>query len=161
VLRTDGAVIGNPWRSKDPALQDLPVLEWVLLSLPIIASPQTESWTGRRGVPPLGQYRLGIDLPLRYEWADPVGREIRSSGFLQRESVKLAENFRGLLQLDHSGKAIFSSTGTLEDASVELRVFFRPEDGSEIRAVYRSRMRCAECPTPATPPSVRPDGPEG
>jgi hypothetical protein len=136
-------------------------MEWVLLSLPVIASPQKRSWTGRRTVPPLGQYRLGIDLALRYEWADPIGRQVRSSGFLQRESVKLAENFHGLLQLDHSGEATLSSTGMLEAASVELRVFFRPEDGDAIRALYRSRLHCAECPTAAEPSPGGSGTPEG
>jgi hypothetical protein len=160
VVQSDGALVGDPWRSRDPALQDLPLIEWILLALPIIGGPEESSWTGRRSIPPLGQYQLGSDIPLRFEWADPIGRQIRSSGFLQRQSVTLADGFSGLLQLDHTGQATLFPTGALERAKVELRVFFRPEDGADIRALYRAHLRCAECPATEDPSGGAPT-PEG
>jgi hypothetical protein len=160
VLRSDGALVGSLWHSREASLGDLPLMEWILLALPIVSDAEGRSWTGRRPVPPLGQYELGIEIPLRFERADAFGREIRSSGSVRREALELAEGFRGLLEITYAGEASLSPAGAIDEARLQLHALFRDEQGGEVRAHYRARLRCADCGAAVNPPPEGSDTPK-
>jgi hypothetical protein len=160
VLRSDGVLVGSPWHSREASLGDLPLMEWILLALPIVSDTEGRSWTGRRPVPPLGQYQLGIEIPLRFERNDASGSEIRSSGAVRREALELAEGFRGLLELDYAGEASLSPAGAIGEARLQLQALFRDEQGGEVRAQYRARLRCADCGPAVNPPPEGSDTPK-
>ena len=161
VVRSDGVLVGSPWHSREATLRDLPLMGWILLALPIVSDSEDRTWTGRRPVPPLGQYRLGIDIPLRFERVDALGQEIRSSGFVRRDTIELAEGYRGLLELDFAGEASLSPAGAVREARLQLQAIFRAEQGHEIRAHYRARLRCADCRPAVNPAPEGSDTPEG
>jgi hypothetical protein len=162
VLAADGRMLGDPWRSQEPILQDLPLIEWVALALPVLGGPEGGSWNGRRPLPPLGQYRLGMELSVRYEWSrDDGGTVIRSASGIERASVELARGFRGSLQIESRGEASLAD-GFVEIAHVDLRALFRAEDDSEVRSSYRVRLRCSDCDQPTiNPPTEGSDRPGG
>jgi hypothetical protein len=159
VVAPDGTLLGDPWRTKEPALGDLPVVEWILLAFPVAAPPETRSWNARRPIPALGQYRLGIEIPIRFERA--AEDRVRAAGVVQRASVELAPGYRGSLTVEHRGEATLGSSGRIEEAHVELHSRFAPEEGKEVRSVYRVRItrgNSAETINPSPPPSDTPEG---
>ncbi len=159
-LDASGRTLADPWRSLEPVLQDLPLVEWIALVLPVLGHPGG-SWNGSRSLPPLGQYRLGIDLPVRYEATEEGGRlRVRSAAGAQRTSIELTRGYRGALQLDGQGEAILGD-GFVESAHFDLRTLFRAEDDSEVRSSYLVRLRCGECEPPINPPGWDSDTPEG
>ena len=92
-----GEVIGEPWRSFDPILSGIELLEWILLGLPVLEASGESGWSARRRAPTIGQYQLGIDIPLRYERvrndSEPSGQRIRMSGLIQRSALTVAPGF--------------------------------------------------------------------
>ncbi len=138
-----GELLGEPWQSYEPSLGDLPLVDWIVLALPVLNAGDARAWEGRRPVPPLGQYQLGLEIPLRFIRVGEPGAQhlVRSSGQVRRTSIRLAPGFEGRLELDHSGEAKMSADGQVKDARLELRVTFIAEDGSEITARYRVRLR--------------------
>ena len=163
MLAPDGRTLGDPWLSRAPVLQDLPLLQWVVLSLPILAESETPSWTGRRPLPPLGQYHLGMELPIRYERSASTEEApgIRSAAAIERTSVELAPGYRGALEIDCRGEAAFGTGRVLESAKLELHVRFRAEDDGEVHSRYRVRIRCTDCDSAINPSGDDSDRPEG
>jgi hypothetical protein len=161
VVRPDGRLVGDPWRSQDPLLGDFSILEWVVLAFPVLEA-NAPAWSAGRPLPVLGQYRLGIQLPMQFERLDGEsgGTRVRSAGAVQRESLALTAGFRGRLQIDQSGEASLSPAGRLEEARVELRSSFQADDGTNVGAHYRVRLRCADCGHKINPSPLGSDTPK-
>jgi hypothetical protein len=147
IVSSDGVVRGSTFRSYDPLLGDIDPLEWFLLSVPLVAGAENSSWTGSREVPQVGEYRLGVQLPLRYEWTqgEGEGRGLAATGFARRSDLALAEDFRGDLHLEYRGQTQLGDAFELISAALELDVSFVASGGSEIQSAHRVSLRCADC----------------
>ncbi len=122
-LGPDGELVGTPWRSYDPVLSGIDLLDWLLLGFPVLGGAESSSWQARRAVPQLGQYKLGLELPLLYERAigEGEGERIRVSGLVQRSSLSVAPNYTGALNLDHLGQAELGPAGRIREAQIETK----------------------------------------
>ena len=165
-VEADGALEGTPWRAQQPLFGGIRVIDWVLLSLPELAGLDRSNWSGRRPLPPLGQYVLGVELPIEYERVAPDGRaaaRIRGRCFLSRQGIEMAAGFRGALEIEHLGEADLDELGRVVEARVELRVRFEAESGSVVRSRHNTRLRCLSCadrinPAPGASDKEEPDG---
>jgi hypothetical protein len=143
-----GDVIGRPWYSQEPLVLDVPVLDWLLLCLPVLADAATPAWSGERALPRLGQYEFGISLPLRYERASavaPGASRVLASGSLQRDEVRVTDALSGSLELDHQGEADLDARGRVREARVELRFRFASPNGTRVSSRSRVIVRCTDC----------------
>jgi hypothetical protein len=134
---------------------DVPVLEWMLLCLPVLAGTEG-AWSGERALPPLGQYEVGIALPLRYERADgPFGTQTRilSTGAVQRDDIRLTDALSGELDLDHQGETDLAPDGRVREARVELRFRFASPSGTRVSSRSRVLVRCTDCDATVNPPA--------
>ena len=147
-LDGSGVVQGAPWRSIDPLLDAaVDALDWWLLGAPVLPDGDQAAWGGSRQVPRLGRYRLGIQLPQRYERvAGFEGRpHIQVSGFAQRSDLTVAEDFSGAVELTLRGEAELGQLGELRLLSYELTFRFDAASGSQIRSTHRVRISCPDC----------------
>jgi hypothetical protein len=142
-----GVVQGTPWKSIDPLLDSVDALDWWLLGAPLLPDGDQAAWSGSRQVPRLGRYRLGIQLPQRYERvAGSEGRpHIQVSGFAQRSDLTVAEDFSGSVELTLRGEAELGQLGELRLLSYELVFGFDAASGSQIRSTHRVRISCPDC----------------
>jgi hypothetical protein len=155
-----GALAGEPWNSFDPILSAVQLLDWALLGFPVLSDVEVNTWSGKRRVPPLGQYQLGMDIPLRYERLSPQiegGRRVRSSGLVQRRGLQVAPDFRGTLQLDLRGEVDLEPTGRLSGVQLELAMRFEADSGSLVSSKHLARIRCRDCGGDINSPSEGPD----
>jgi hypothetical protein len=91
-LDTAGAATHEIWTSPHPVWTGVSLLDWILFALPTREPADRKPWTATRILPRVGQYALGIDVPLRWEEASgPLA--LRSSGSVSRDSLRLAEDF--------------------------------------------------------------------
>lgn len=154
----DGALYSTPWRSHQPLFGGIRVIDWMLLSLPVLPEPGVSRWRGHRPVPPLGQYVLGIELPIEYEQLPPdanAAQRIRAHGLIRRQGLEVAAGFRGALELEHLGEADLDEWGRVSEARVEMRVRFEAESGIVVNSKHTARLRCLSCdrrinPSPET-----------
>jgi hypothetical protein len=147
VLDSEGALQGSPFHSHDPLLAEVDPLDWFLLSAPLLSGGDAPAWSGSRELPRIGQYRLGVQLPMRYERLAPEkGRDrIRAEGFARRDSLELVEGFQGALELEYRGQAELGSRTELLAATSELEVTFDASDGSRIHSRQHFAIRCRDC----------------
>ncbi|MFQ5513467.1 MAG: hypothetical protein ACE5FG_03445 [Myxococcota bacterium] len=153
-LSEQGRILGSAWTSFDPILSGVSLLDWVLLAFPLLDEPGRARWSGRRRVPPLGQYRLGIELPLFYE---RVGERVRASGQLRRSRLEVAPGFEGALELDLRGETELGEGGGVQQSTLELGMRFESSAGALVSALYRTRIRCLDCSEPINSPPGTPD----
>jgi len=149
-LKPTGEMNGEPWHSFDPILSGVALLDWVLIVFPVRAPDESTGWSAQRRVPALGQYELGMDLPIQYESASSEiegGQRIRMSGLLRRPELRVAPDFVGALSLDLIGEAEFGSDERLREAQVELRMRFEAQSGSQVSSKHLVRLRCLDCET--------------
>jgi len=146
-LDGSGAVRGTAWKSIDPLLDSVDALDWWLLGAPVLPEGDQLAWSGSRQVPRLGRYRLGIQLPQRYERvASSDGRpHIQVSGFAQRSDLTVAEDFSGSVELTLRGESELGEHGELRLLSYELALRFDAASGSQIRSTDRVRISCRDC----------------
>ena len=158
-LGPDGKVAGTPWRSYDPILSGIDLLDWILLGFPVLGGAESNSWQARRTVPQLGQYKLGLELPLRYERVagDGEGERIRVSGLVQRSSLSVAPNYTGALNLDHLGQAELGPAGRIREAQIELRMRFNADSGGLVSSQHLVRIRSLDADDSINSPSPAPD----
>ncbi len=155
-----GAIAGTPWHSYDPVLSGVDLLEWLLLGFPVLAADEANTWSARRPVPQLGQYQLGIELPLVYErMSSPVeaGQRIRVSGLVERPSLRVAPDLAGVLSLDHMGQLDLGPEGRVHESQIELRMRFNPDSGGLVSSQHLIRIRCLDCDGAVNSPSPIPD----
>ena len=152
ITDASGVLLGTPWTSLEPILGGVRVIDWLVLALPVLGGEEHATWHGTRPVPALGQYTLGVELPLLYESrpSQAGGRSVRAAGALRRERIELVPGFSGRLELEHAGEAELDVAGRVAELRVDLRVRFEAETGSIV--VYRARMRveCSSCARPGS-----------
>jgi hypothetical protein len=159
VVSGDGGLLGEPWHSREPILADLPLVEWVLLALPALARERSAPLAEGRPLPPLGQYRLGIPMSIRFE--RETADRIRGVGLLQRPSIELAPGYRGRLEVQGTAETALSISGEIEESKVELRTAFEGSEGDRVYAHYRARLRPDPQPRTVNPSPQGSDTPEG
>ncbi len=158
IARSNGEVVGTPWHARDALIYDVPVLDWLLLCLPVVES--SASWSGTRALPALGQYQFGFDFPLRYERVEaPLadGVRVRASGVLSRHDVHVANGLAGDVELDHTGETDFDANGRLREARGELRLRFSSPAGTRVDSRHRVSIHCTDCDGPVNPAPARSD----
>jgi hypothetical protein len=155
-----------PWRSYDPVLLTMQIVDWVLFSLPML-DPGASVWDGSRQVPTIGRYDLGIQLPLRFESrmdSDGETQRIRSSGVAQREDLRIAPGLEGKIRLDSSSETRLDPSGRVIGTQLELRMVFAGKSGTRVDSTHQVRLSCLDCgeaPEPAEPFEVQePDEPD-
>ncbi len=146
------------WQTLEPTLAQVRALDWLLLALPELAPPGAREWSAPRAVPQIGQYELGLSIPLRHQREDGADR-IRTSGVLERADLELVPGYAGALLLDLEGRSSFLPEGGLEQGELELRLRFRAHKGGQVTSVQKLRLRCAGCPE-APPVNTQPEDPE-
>ncbi len=138
-----GASVRPAWHSSDPLLQEIDLLGWLMLGLPLDGQGET-AWEGSREVPRIGRYRMGIELPLRFELR-AGGGEVGIAGFAQRTEITLQAGYSGAIEIELEGRARPGGHGRIESASYVLRVKFEAKDGSVIRSTHRVTLECIAC----------------
>jgi len=155
-----GETQGTPWYSYDPVLSGIDLLDWILLGFPVFAGDDSSSWSADRAVPQLGQYRLGIELPLLYERTGggiQAAQNLRVSGLVQRPSLRVAPKLVGALSLDHVGQLEIGPDGRMRASQLELRMRFNGEAGGLVSSRHMVRIRCLDCDDAINSPSWIPD----
>jgi hypothetical protein len=138
-----GVAVRSSWHSADPLLGDVEVLGWLLLGLPV-SDADKAAWTASREVPRIGRYRLGIEMPLRFERAEG-GSELAVTGFVERPEITLADGYRGSIQLELEGRTRLGAAGQVAHSRYLLRMKFEAVDGSVIRSRHRVTIECLGC----------------
>jgi hypothetical protein len=170
IVDARGGVVGRPWSSLDPLLAGVHVLDWVLLSFPLLEAAGVSAWDGVRPLPAIGRYEFGIDLPVRYErkTAGPAGDEqqIHATGVVRRSDLEIAAGFSGDVSFDYQGESELDAEDRVMESRVELQLdFVDSSDGGPIRSRHRVQLNCTNCPgarDPAiNPTSAPPDNPTG
>jgi hypothetical protein len=138
-----GASVRAAWHSSDPLLEEVDLLGWLLLGLPVEADGEA-AWEASREVPRIGRYRMGIEMPLRFELR-AGGSEIGIAGFVQRPEITLQEGYAGAIELELEGQARPGDAGRIARASYVLRMKFEAVDGSVIRSTHRVTLECLGC----------------
>ncbi len=144
-LDPSGNTIGEVWHTSHPVLQAVDLMDWLLLALGPLPARRQTAWSGSRAVPRIGQYQLGIELPVRGEW-DPVDPlRIRLSGSARRDSLRVHADLEGAIQLDYSATLELAPSGRPEQARVELQMHFRATDGTRVSSRHRVDVQCLDC----------------
>ncbi len=156
-----GVVSGTPFHSYDPLLAQVTPLEWMLLTLPVLPDGGDAVWQGSRELPPIGEYRLGIQLPLRYEREPGEGEAdklvIRAAGSARRRGIELTAGLAGDIELVYRGETTLDQEHRLAKATGELQLTFTGHDGSRVESSHRVRIRCAFCAEGINSPEPAPD----
>jgi len=163
-IAPDGARSGPVWRTTDPLLAEVQLLEWYLLALPGIDDVGLRS-SGSREVPRTGAYRLGVQLALLYliEVRPEGGWRVNLSGSAQRASLELAPGLAGSLDLDARGETLLRADRGLERADLSLSLSFRGDKGERVQVKERVRITLLEGLVPpgrVNSPGARPDNSE-
>jgi len=158
-VSSEGVVSGTPFHNYDPLLAQVTPLEWMLLALPVLSDGGDTVWHGSRELPPMGAYRLGIQLPLRYERKPGEGDNpvIRAGGSALRPGIQLSDGFTGDLELEYRGETALDEEDRLAKATAELQMTFTGQDGSRVESSHRVRIVCASCDDGINSPEPPPD----
>lgn len=159
VLDARGAKLGSSWESQNPLLAGVDVLEWVLLALPVL-DRSSDVWTGERALPRIGQYVLGLDIPIRYE-AGQEGRGLRGTGFVRRSRLEIAPGLAGAVQIDYAGEATLDPDGRIVHTKADLLFVFEGEDGTRVSSRHKVELRCSDCDTSVNPAARESDTSSG
>jgi hypothetical protein len=163
-IASDGARSGPVWRTTDPLLAEVQLLEWYLLALPGVDDAGLRS-SGSREVPRTGAYRLGVQLALLYliEVRPEGGWRVNLSGSAQRSSLELAPGLAGAVDLDARGETLLRADRGLERADLSLSLRFRGDKGEGVQVKERVRITLLEGLAPGgrvNSPDARPDNSE-
>ncbi len=141
-LNGTGKTADELWQNSHPILFGIHLLEWVLLALPPDLSELEAggSWSASRELPDMGQYRVGIELPLSFR-PDPAQADtVAINGSASRSSLRMAEGFEGSIRLDHVGQSEFAADRSLKEATLELRMGFKSVQGIRVESHHRVRI---------------------
>ncbi len=167
IVDSSGVVAGTPWTSHDPLLAGVSVIDWLILVFPVLGpEPGVATWSGKRALPPIGQYDFGASIPIRYERISsdepPGSSRIRAAGTLERRGVEVAVGLEGDVRFDYRGETDLNARGQISELRAELRVRFDAVDGTEVSSRHQLRIRATECPERSiNPVSGRTDRFEG
>jgi hypothetical protein len=153
VLDARGRVVGPLWHSSETLFADIEILEWWLFAVPVLAGEAARdatAWNASREVPRIGRYRLGVELPLRYERVEPRSPErgaqsLQVAGLAERRSLSLADGFSGALKLVYNAEVDLGPSGAVRRVELELRVQFDAQNGTEIRSAHQLTLECVDC----------------
>ena len=140
-----GAAADRIWTSPHPVLAGVSLLDWILFALPTRGGATDTSWSATRTLPQVGQYALGLALPVRWELrGGPLA--LRSAATARRESVHLAEGFEGRLAIETHGEADLEADGRVREARLELALDFAATNGAHVQSSHKIRLTCTSCP---------------
>jgi len=139
-----GVPTGALWTSPHPVWAGVSLLDWILLALPTREPSDRKPWTATRILPQVGQYALGIDVPVRWEeGSGPLA--LRGAGSVARESLRLAENFAGRVAIETHGEAELADDGRVREARLQLSLDFAATNGTQVVSSHSIRIRCTSC----------------
>ena len=144
-----GALVRSSWHAADPLLQDVEILAWLMLGLPVLGDDD-ETWTASREVPKIGSYRLGVELPLRFEHSGGrpkagAVRQLRMAGFASRPEITLTDGYAGSIELSLEGQTRLGSAGDLQKSELVLAMVFESKSGAVIRSRHSVVIGCLDC----------------
>jgi len=148
----DGSVARSLWHASDPLIREVELLAWLLLVFPVVDS--SEAWTASREVPTIGRYRLGVQIPVRYQ--RDGDSTIRITGLARRAEINVAVGFTGKLELEIEGETTLGADGGLRNATLRLRMGFETKDGSTVRSEHQLEVTCTDCPPGGQIPAADP-----
>jgi hypothetical protein len=144
-LDSRGAATEAIWTSTHPILMGVSLLDWILLALPTRAAAGETSWVATRMLPQVGQYAMGLDVPVHWEPRDgPLA--LRSAGTVTRDSLRVAENFEGRVSIETRGEVDLEADGRVREARLQLELDFAATNGTHVQSSHTIRLRCASCP---------------
>ncbi len=160
IVDSSGVVAGTPWTSHDPLLAGVSVIDWLILAFPVLApEPDVASWSGKRALPPIGQYDFGASISLSYERVPsdgaPGSSRIRAGGTLERRDVEVAVGLEGDVRFDYRGETDLNARGQISESRAELRVRFDAADATEVTSRHQLRISATECPKRSINPVSR------
>ena len=140
-----GGLLEEIWHTPHAVLLSVHLLDWLLLGLGPLSPDGRPAWTGSRPVPKIGQYELGIELPIRGQRDPGDASRIELSGATSRDALRIAENFEGSLELDYRAVLELDALGRPVRARLELLMQFNSTTGSRVSSRHRVRIRCLDC----------------
>ncbi len=140
-----GGVLEETWHTRHAVLLSVHLLDGLLLGLGPLSPDGRPAWTGTRRVPRIGQYELGIELPIRGQRDPDDASRIELSGSTSRDGLRIAPNFEGALELDYRAVLELGELGRPLQARLELQMHFRSTTGSRVSSRHRVRIRCLDC----------------
>ncbi|MFI5317474.1 MAG: hypothetical protein ACHQ6T_17370 [Myxococcota bacterium] len=143
-LDARGAATAGIWTSPHPVLMGVSLLDWMLLALPTRAAARGQPWISTRVLPQIGQYALGLDVPVRWEEREgPL--LLRGSAAVARDSLRVAENFEGRVSIETRGEADLEPDGRVREARLQLALDFAATNGTHVQSSHTVRLRCTSC----------------
>lgn len=159
-LDSAGESLHEIWTSPHPVWTGVALLDWILFALPTREPLDRKPWIAKRILPHVGQYALGIDVPVRWEEAGgPLA--LRASGAVSRDSLQLAENFAGRVSIETRGNASLGEDGRVREARVQLGLDFAATNGTHVVSSHDIRIRCTSCGGDVNSPQPRSDTERG
>ena len=159
-LDAAGVSTGGIWTSPHPVWTGVSLLDWILLALPTRGPAGGKTWLATRILPQVGQYALGIDVPVR--WTEAGGPlALTSTGSVTRDSLSLAENFSGRVAIDTHGQAELEADGRVREARVALSLDFAATNGTQVVSSHNIRILCTSCGGGVNSPQVPSDTERG
>jgi hypothetical protein len=144
VLDSDGEATVPIWTSPHPVLMGVSLLDWMLLALPTRGRAGEASWVATRILPQIGQYSLGLDVPMRWVAGDgPLA--LRGEATVTRDSLRLAENFEGRVSIQTRSEADLEGDGRVREARLQLVLDFAATNGAHVQSSHTIRLRCTSC----------------
>jgi len=150
-LDAAGEATSGIWTSPHPLWAGVALLDWMLLALPTREPMDRKPWPVKRLLPQVGNYALGVDLPMTWEEkAGPLA--LRGAGALSRDSLRLAENFEGKVAIEARSEADLAEDGRVREARVQLRLDFQATNGARVQSSHDIRVTCTGCDAPVNSP---------
>jgi hypothetical protein len=143
-LDSAGSSSAEIWTSPHPVWTGVSLLDWILLALPTREPADRKPWIATRILPHVGQYMLGIDVPVRWQEASgPLA--LHATGSVSRDSIRLAEDFAGRVSIETRGEASLGDDGRVREARVQLGLDFTATNGTHVVSSHDIRIRCTSC----------------
>jgi hypothetical protein len=138
-------LLDTPWHTRHALLMSVHLLDWLLLGFGPVSAQGSPAWNGTRRVPQIGQYQLGVELPIRGQLDPAVPERVHLGGSVARASLRIAEDFEGALALDYTCALDLGPAGRPERARLELQMDFRSTAGSRVSSRHRVQIHCLDC----------------
>ena len=146
-----GAATHPAWASQHPVWAGLSLADWWLLALPPQGSPAGPTL---RALPQIGQYALGLDVPMRWQGGAGEGR-------VSADSLHLASGFDGRAEVEARSQADLAPDGRVRAARLQVALDFKATNGTHVRSSHKIRWTCSDCGPGVNPPPPRPDTDRG
>ena len=154
-LDSEGVATHSVWTSPHPVWAGVSLLEWWLLALPPKGRADVT-----RPLPQIGQYALGLDLPMRWQ-AGSGPRAWHGAGRVASNSLHLANGFDGRADVQAEAEASYLPDGRVSWARVRLALDFAATNGTHVQSSHAIRWTCTDCGAGVNPPAPPPDTERG